>query len=343
MTPRRVCVVPRVSGVGGMVSFRTRLVEGLRRRGLQVTDRLDDGPYRAVLVIGGMHDLPGLWQARRRGIPVVQRLNGMNWIHRLRRTGLKHFLRAEYGNCLLASIRQRLATRIVYQSQFSKHWWERVYGPLNAPVSVVYNGVDLDSFSPNGSGEPPSNCVRILVVEGNLAGGYEGGLESAVVSAERLQELLRKPVEVVVVGRVTPTLQSAWQQQARVRLNFSGLVKGERIPELARSSHLLYAADVNAACPNSVVEALACGLPVLAFDTGALREMVPVQAGRVVAYGGDPWKLDPPDTRLLAQAAVEVLATLPAFRSGARRWAEQVFGLDRMLDGYCQALELGND
>ena len=90
MTPERVCVVPWLSGVGGMVSFRARLSEGLQRRGVQVTDRLEDEPYCSVLVIGGTRELPGLWRARRKGIPVVQRLNGMNWIHRLRRTGLRH-------------------------------------------------------------------------------------------------------------------------------------------------------------------------------------------------------------------------------------------------------------
>ena len=50
--------------------------------------------------------------------------------------------------------------------------------------------------------------------------------------------------------------------------------------------------------PNSVIEALACGLPVVSFDTGALPELVTPGAGRVVAYGGDPWRLDP---RLLAE------------------------------------------
>ena len=88
-----------------MVSFRARFTAGLEQRGIQVCTNLDDTPYDAVLVIGGTRDLLGLRQVRRRGVRIVQRLNGMNWIHRKRRTGLKHALRSEYGNLILNTIR----------------------------------------------------------------------------------------------------------------------------------------------------------------------------------------------------------------------------------------------
>jgi len=101
---------------------------------------------------------------------------------------------------------------------------------------------------------------------------------------------------------------------------------------------LLYSADVNAACPNSVIEALACGLPVAAFDTGALTELVVGDAGRIVAYGGDPWQLDPPDVPALVEAALEILGNQERFRAAARARAEAAFGLDQMVDGYLQIL-----
>ena len=58
-----------------------------------------------------------------------------------------------------------------------------------------------------------------------------------------------------------------------------------RSPRILRSADLLFSADVHPACPNSVIEALACGLPVIAFDTGAIREIVDDSSGAVVAYG----------------------------------------------------------
>ncbi len=112
----------------------------------------------------------------------------------------------------------------------------------------------------------------------------------------------------------------------------------EQIPALDRSAHLLYSADLNAACPNSVIEALACGLPVAAFATGALPELVTGDSGRLVPYGGDPWKLDKPDIPALAQAAAEILQDQARFRMAARQRAEEAFGLDTMVDRYLDVL-----
>ena len=338
----RICILPRLSGVGGMVSFRSRIASGLARQGVQVCSDLADEPYRAVLVVGGTRQLLGLWRLRRKGVRIVQRLDGMNWLHRLRRTSVRHYLRAEYGNFLLRFIRDRLADRVVYQSQFARGWWERRYGAARAPATVVYNGVDLEEFSPDGPEKPPQDHYRLLLVEGSLLGGYELGLEVAVGLVERLNTAhsrqLGKPLELMVAGRVSPQLQAGWDGHPAAPIRWAGLVPGDRIPALDRSAHLLYSADLNAACPNSVIEALACGLPVLAFATGALPELVTGAAGRVVPYGGDPWRLEPPDIPALGLAASEVLLDQERFRQGARQRAEAALSLERAVAGYLSAL-----
>ena len=334
----RICIVPQVSGIGGMVSFRARFTAGLATRGIQVCTSLDDTPYDAVLVIGGTRDLLGLRKVRRRGVRIVQRLNGMNWIHRKRTTGIKHALRAEYGNLILNTIRTRLAHQIVYQSRFAQGWWQRVYGQTQAAWKVVYNAVDLAEYSPLGPAELPVDRQRLLLVEGSLGGGYEGGLETAIQMAEILRIDYGMALELVVVGKVSSQLQVAAQARIKSPLIFKGKVPGEQIPQLDRSAHLLFAADINAACPNSTIEALACGLPVVAFDTGALPELVTEEAGRVVPYGGDPWNLDPPDVPSLAQSAAEVLTNQAQFRAGARQRAEEAFGLDSMVEEYLSCL-----
>lgn len=333
----RVCLIPHIPGVAGPANFQRRLAAGLTSHGIEVSHSLDDRPYTAILVAGGSRHMAGLWRARRRGIPVVQRLAGLNWIHRRRRTGLRHFLRAEANNILLRLIRDRLATAIVYQSQFAREWWERVHGPAPVGASVVYNGVPLGEYAPSGD-TPPSAPTRLLVVEGNWAGGYEVGLAWAIGLAERLLRIMGGIVELSVAGQVGERLRRQAESASRVPIRWLGLIPPADIPSLDRSAHLLFASDVNPACPNSVVEALACGLPIASFATGALPELVTNDAGRVVPYGGDVWRLDPPDLDSLADAAQEILADQPRFRRGARARAEAGLGLETMVQGYLRAL-----
>jgi glycosyltransferase involved in cell wall biosynthesis len=264
----------------------------------------------------------------------------MNWIHRHKRTGWRHFVRAEYGNVILSLIRSKFADKIIYQSEFSHQWWERVYGKSPVPWAVVHNGVDLDRYTPNGVREPPADHDRILLVEGALGGGYETGLEIAIQMADSLCETYSRNLELVVVGRVSTSVQQEYTQKTKVPLKFTGQVPRELIPEIDRSAHVLYAADLNPACPNSVIEALASGLPVAAYATGALPEIVTRGAGQLVPYGGDPWKLEPPDIAGLAKAVIVILDDQISYRAAARRRAEDAFGLDQMVEGYLSEMKL---
>jgi len=346
----RICLVNPSRGVAGPASFQRRLAAGLAARGIGVAYGLDDEPYAAALVVGGIRQLAGLARARRGGVPVLQRLDGINWLHRRLPTGLRHYLRAEANNLLMRFVRRRLADLVVYQSQFARDWWEREFGEAPVRSLVVHNGVPLDQFSPEGEGRPPADRIRLLMVEGRLGGGYEVGLSAAASLAQRLQAVTGSTVELAVAGEVTERARSDLQARfasqsnsaphgpAAPLLNWLGRVDPDSIPALDRSGHLLYAADLNAACPNTVLEAMACGLPVVAFATGALPELVQADAGRLVPYGGDPWKLESPDIEGLAQAAVEVLAEQDRYRRGARARAVQAFGQERMVQGYLDAL-----
>lgn len=341
----RICVVPQVSGVGGMVSFQAKFTAGLAARGIEICSTPQEAD--AVLVIGGTRDFLSLWRAKRRGVRIVQRLNGINWLHRKIRTGWRHYLRAEIGNLILQFIRTNLADHIVYQSEFSYQWWQRVYGPVKSSKSVVHNAVDLQTYKPDSQYSKTNfqtqTAFRVLLVEGSLMGGYEMGLGTAIELVERLNNAHRpslgdRRVELVVVGRVSEALKTQWTRRTSIPIIWTGLLPAGEIPAMDRSAHLLFSADINAACPNSVIEALACGLPVLAFETGSLAELVAEDAGRVIPYGGDPWGLDSPDIDSLAEAAVEILLNQERFRPAARARAEKNFALDVMVDAYLDAL-----
>jgi len=334
-----ICIWPRLQGLGGPASFASRLTAGLKARGVNV---INDPTAKAdtMLVIGGTARLDLVWRAKKRGVRIAQRLNGMNWVHKKKNFGLKYTIRAQYSNWILATIRRSLADRMIYQSQFSRTWWQTTYGSAPDSGVVIYNGVDLQQFNPAGEQSLPQHFNRILLVEGRLGGGMEMGLENAV---HLIQNLARgepnQEWELMVAGEVPEEIKRRWEiQAAPARINWAGVVKRDDIPKLDRSAHLLFSADLNAACPNSVIEALACGLPVIAYATGSLPELLADSAGLVVPYGANYWALERPDPNPLAEAARTVLRNQAEFRSAARKRAEAVFNIDDIVDQYLKVL-----
>jgi len=332
-----ICILPKVHGIGGMVSFLEKFSKGARELGVNVTNDLSVSNIDAVLVIVGTRDIFRLQGTKKRGIRIVQRLDGINWIHRIRPISLQHTLKAEYGNWNLSIIRRYIADRIIYQSGFSNWWWDNRFGKVQKTASIIYNGVDLDVYSPAAVDRSEPSVYRLLVVEGSLGGGYENGLENAVRLAEGLAAR-GWPIEVQVVGEVSSLLKNEWTQKSKVPILWRGLVKRQEIPAIAGEAHLLFSADIHPACPNSVIESLACGLPVTAYDTGSLSELVNNETGFIGSYGSDSWKLEKPDPGSLVTGAEAVLKDWKKFHLAARKRAELLFGLDNMVKKYLEVL-----
>ena len=340
MSKTSICILPKLTSQGGPSSFQARLCQGLAARGIETHHDPTRPDSAALLIIGGTRQLLDVWRARQRGVRIVERLDGMNWMHKVRRTGLKHYLRAEWYNLILAFTRRNLADHIVYQSQFSCDWWNSIHHRTQASIQVIYNGVDLDTYSPEGKEKPPNDLVRILVIEASFSGGYESGLENGVDFITGLEQKVNQKVELVIAGNAPEPLKNKANQKAGGLIRWIGWIAREEIPAMDRSAHMLFSADVNAACPNSVVEAMACGLPVIGYATGSLPELVDKDAGRVVPYGSDFWKLEAAQSPNLITAAIEILKNQFHFRKAARARAEDLFGLEKMTELYWQAFNL---
>lgn len=339
MTEGSIALVPVINAMAGPGSFQLKLKTALEARGIRVHHNPLEEDTHAILIIAGTRHVREIRTAKQRGVRIVQRLNGINWVHRRRYLGVRYTLRAEAANLLLAYTRRFLADHVVYQSDFTRDWWHNWYGAHKSPHSVIHNGVDLQDYSPEGDESRPDDHIRLQIVEGHLNWDNRLALENAYSFAQALEQAAGRKVELVVVADVLPALREQMiQRNPGAWVTYAGVIPRLQIPAKSRSAHLQYSAEINASCPNSVVEALACGLPVAAFDSGSLAELVQGDAGVVVPYGANPWKLEKPDFHTLAQAALPILAEQQRYRHSARALAEHRFSLKKMADGYLQAL-----
>lgn len=163
---------------------------------------------------------------------------------------------------------------------------ERRYG---RPVAVIPNGVDPERFSPSKAdptirkrlGIPES--AKTLVSVGRLVGwkGYHIVIE-ALVSLPGVHYL-------VIGGGEERTRLEALAQNVGVadRVHFAGEIPHGALPAFLCAGDVFVQPSVGEeAFGISVVEAMSCGLPVLASDQGGLREIVvPEETGLLLPAG----------------------------------------------------------
>lgn len=84
---------------------------------------------------------------------------------------------------------------------------------------------------------------------------------------------------------------------------------------------------------------MACGTPVVAFDTGAIPELVEDTCGQVVKYGANPWSLAYPDVKGLANAIVAVQNEYETRSFNAKKKAINDYDLDDVVSKYTKVIK----
>lgn len=338
-----ICLLPEVTSLGGPRSFQQNFIREGKKSGIA---EFHFDPTRkdidAFLVIGGPRRFfLTLLKARQKGIPVVQRLNGMNWVHRVNPSGARYSLHSEMANVVIALFRRFICSKIIYQSQFCLNRWNSTFGTLKKPQTIINNGIDISLYHPKADGEKQENeRPIILVVEGNLSRGLERGLYSAINLLPILSKKYGIIADLQIAGCVSEKTVLAIRESLKQgefvdHVEFLGVLEREQLIEYEQNADLLFSAEIATACPNAVIEAMACGLPVIGFDTGALKEIVG-EGGEIADYGSgmNYWKLDEPDIDALAVSASRVLSDPAPYRKHARDRAVSRFNITDIVSRY---------
>jgi glycosyltransferase involved in cell wall biosynthesis len=262
---------------------------------------------------------PLLWAARRRSAPVVLNQNGVGfpaWAGpRTDEVNLP------LGRALAA------ADHVLYQSEFCKRAADAFLGPPHGAWEVLPNAVDVERFAPaeTAPAEGP-----ILLLGGDQTQAYR------VELALRTLALVRREhagARLVVTGRlVAPVEPLAQELGVGDRVELVGRYAQEDAPALYRRAHVLLHTQMNDSCPSLVLEAMACGLPVVHPASGGTVELVADVGGVGVPHEASWERLVPPAPEAMAAAVGRVLADLPRFREAARGRAVERYALGPWLD-----------
>jgi glycosyltransferase involved in cell wall biosynthesis len=103
------------------------------------------------------------------------------------------------------------------------------------------------------------------------------------------------------------------------RVELVGPYSQAAAPALYRRADVLLHTKYNDPCPTVVVEAMACGLPVVYSASGGTPELVGEEAGIGVPAPLDWTRDHPPEPEQLAAAVQRVAERLPEYSTAARK------------------------
>ena len=185
----------------------------------------------------------------------------------------------------------RRAYRVLTVSEYSKRKIVAWTGLPAERVVVVYNGVDRE-FSPRGPAHQPGYDYLLYV-----------GNQKPHKNIDRLLEASARVVSGTKTRLVMTGQPSASTQAAIARLGLEGLVifsgplSDEQLAAYYRGAKLLVLPSRLEGFGLPVVEAMACGTPVVCSNAGSLPEVA----------GGAAWLVDPLNVEDIADGMARVL------------------------------------
>jgi len=215
--------------------------------------------------------------ARALGVPLVVKAHGSDAnvlsASPARREQVQHVLaRADAVIAVSAALRDRLLA----------------LGARKASTCVVYNGVDRALFRPGDRAAARSTLglehgARYVLYVGNLkvSKGCEDLLHAIAAAAGGIEP----DVRLVFAGSGPDSnriVDLATSLRIENRVQFLGGVSHDMLPVWYRSADLVCLPSHNEGVPNVLLEAMACGVPVVATRVGGIPEVVPRQAGLLV-------------------------------------------------------------
>lgn len=296
------------------------------RRGFNVAYLLSNAPYLPAFALAALKSVK---------IPIVYNQNGV-------------FYPAWYAGDWEAQNRRmaiayHAADWVFYQSEFCRHSADRFLGLRAGRGEVLFNAVDTAAFAPISAIRLKRSGSFTFLVTGKIGDHLYYRLESTIAGLriardEGLDARLR------IGGQIGATAQRRAAQLADSLgiaecVTYSGPYTQESAPALYNAADAYVMTKHNDPCPNTVLEAMAAGLPVLYSDSGGVPELVGSEAGiaLVCEQGWDrPYA---PSAADIGCGMIRIAAQRARYAEAARQRAVERFDIAHWIGRHREVFE----
>jgi len=246
---------------------------------------------------------PAIWIARLRGVPAVVNYRG----------GDAAAFFARQIRWIRPSLRR--VAEVIVPSGFLR----AVFAAHGVSTTIVPNVVNLEAFRP--AAEAPRSPH--LVVTRNLEPIYDIG---TAIAAFALVAKVRPDARLTIAGSgpARAALERfAAEQGVGASVRFTGRLDNVELPELYRSAMLMLNPARIDNMPNSLLEAMASGVPIVSTDVGGIPYLVEDGVSALLVPSGDAQVMASGALRILADPALGVrLARAGLEASRGYAWAK---------------------
>ena len=241
---------------GGPGSFQKLFSNELKKSNdFEIINPEDSDFSNYIFIVNGTKRLFWLLKCKIRGSKIILRVDGIDLNFNNVNKGVKSLLLALIRKIIVIIIANFFAQKIIYQSQFIKKQWSK-FLIFKKETKVIYNGVDENFFLPKRL----SQTNHIICVEGEINSPYAIKILNGI-----------KNYKITVVGKISNEIKNKIINENVI---FTGKINSKKIVEYLNSHKVYLCIEEDPPCPNSVLEAMSCDLPIFGFNSGSLNELV---------------------------------------------------------------------
>ena len=231
----------------------------------------------------------------------------------------------------LMSIPYHEADYVFWQSKFCKLAADKFLGKRKGPGEILYNCVDTKFFVPTSKKTYKNEFIFLISGKINL------NLEYRITEAIKGLSYTKKHgfnFKLVLAGKIDKdvlknSFRIATELNVFSNIKYVGKYNQKNAPLIYQNSHAYIMLKYKDPCPNTVIEALSCGLPVLYSKSGGLPELVTNNCG-VGLNVKDSWidnKITPKKTSI-GKAMIQIYKNYKNLSLNARKRAEKKFDIN---------------
>lgn len=271
--------------------------------------------------------------ARLWGIPAINTIAGMGYS--LAESTLKSSFVLRSLFFLLGLGKQRRGYRLVFQNHDDRDLF-RAKGLAHDSNSCVIagSGVDACRFVPAASRGSDEKLTVLLPSRMILQKGIKTFIDAAQLilpSCKNVSFILAGPIDSENRAAVTAEELQSWCQDERIR--WIG-PQSDMVSLFQAASLVVLPSYYREGIPKALIEAAACGLPIITTDTPGCRE--------IVRHGVNGFTVPPKDPAALAESMLQLIRN-PELRKSmgraGRKMVEESYSMVRINAKYLEAYE----